>query len=102
MPKVGSHLQVIELQTELVRAASNSNEAVQNLEQTMALLTADRAAAEDAAGLAKQAELAVRVQLQQAQGELAAMASEREWAQDSTEALQVRHQSVSILKWMYC
>ena len=82
-------LQVSELQMELMSSCAQSSEALQGLEQALAHLTGDRAAAEEAADRAKQGEAAVRVELQRLQGELATLTSEREWAQESMGALQV-------------
>ena len=64
-------------------------ETVQSFEETIAELTAERRAAEQGADQARQAVAAMKAQMKQLQGELAAMASEREWSQDSTGALQV-------------
>lgn len=86
MPNV---LQVGELQMELMRTSTQSNAAIQHFEQTIALLTAERGAAEQAADQARQAATAADLRVKQLQGELAAAASEREWAQESTGALQV-------------
>ena len=74
---------------ELVSSYAQSSEAIQGLDQTVSDLTRDRAAAEEAADGAKRGEAAVRVELQRLQGELETLTSEREWAQESMEALQV-------------
>ena len=74
---------------ELVSSYAQSSEAIQGLNQTVSDLTRDRAAAEEAADGAKRGEAAVRVELQRLQGELETLTSEREWAQESMEALQV-------------
>lgn len=88
-PDSAPSLQAGELHTELVKTAEHSTETVQSFEQTIAELTAERRAAEQGTDQARQAEAAMRAQMKQLQGELAAMASEREWSQDSTGALQV-------------
>lgn len=75
---------------ELMRTSTQSNAAIQHFEQTIALLTSERGAAEQAVDQARQAATAADLRVRQLQGELAAAASEREWAQESTGALQVR------------
>jgi hypothetical protein len=87
---IANVLQVAELQMHLMRTSTQSNAAMQHFEQTVAQLTLERGAAEQAADQARQAATAADLRVKQLQGELAAAASEREWAQESTGALQVR------------
>ncbi|CAL5223363.1 g5867 [Coccomyxa viridis] len=79
-----------ELQAEMVQNNSESNEAIEAYEHTVAELTAERQAAEEDAEKARQALAAAQMQLGQLQGEQAAMALEREWALESSGALQAR------------
>ena len=72
-----------------MQTSSESNETIQVFERTVAELTAERQAAEEDAEKARQALAAAQAQLRQLQGEQAAMVSEREWALESSEALQV-------------
>ncbi len=73
----------------MVQNNSESNEAIEAYEHTVAELTAERQAAEEDAEKARQALAAAQMQLGQLQGEQAAMALEREWALESSGALQV-------------
>ena len=88
-PELFLLLQAGELQSEALRTCSKSNEAIEVLEQTMAELRAEKRAAEEGAEEARQALAAMQAQLKQVQGQHAAMASEQEWALESSGALQV-------------
>ncbi len=72
-----------------MQTSSESNETIEVFEHTVAELTAERQAAEEDAEKARQALATAQTQLRQLQGEQAAMASEQEWALESSGALQV-------------
>ena len=82
-------LQAGELQAEVMQTCSESNYAIEAWEQVVAQLTAERAAAEEGAEEARRTLAVMQVQLKQLQGKNAAMASEQEWALESSGALQV-------------